>query len=169
MADNNFRSSDGVSWNSRDGKAHGRAVRKTTTDMRIRSHVAAASGENPQYGVATNDGKRAVHKPTALTREHAMPAGSCRPTAKTADNARHDLRLRERFGRGGTEVSVRQARRLAGRKQMYSFFAGHAVDKRTSRHRWESDEDPSAGFTAWLLWGGDEGKSWVDQQRANLL
>jgi hypothetical protein len=42
------------------------------------------------------------------------------------------------------------------------------VDKNTTRHVWGSTEDPSAGFIAWLLWGGDEGKLWVDRQRAKL-
>ena len=98
------------------------------------------------------------------------------PTAKMADNARLGLELRERFGRGGTEVGVARARQLAARealapadiKSMYSYFARHAVDKNTTRHLWGSTEDPSAGFIAWLLWGGDEGREWVTKQRAKL-
>jgi hypothetical protein len=99
-----------------------------------------------------------------------------RPTAAMARNAERGLRLRERFGRGGTEVGVRRAQQLVSRealepadiKSMYSYFARHAVDKAARRHRWDSDEDPSAGFIAWLLWGGDEGKAWVDRQRSRL-
>ena len=105
-----------------------------------------------------------------------MPNGGFRPTAKMAQNARLGLELRERFGRGGTEVGVARARQLAARealapadiKSMYSYFARHAVDKNTTRHLWGSTENPSAGFIAWLLWGGDEGKQWVDAQRATL-
>lgn len=99
-----------------------------------------------------------------------------RPTARMAENAKRGLRLRERFGRGGTEVGVRRARQLLARedlepgdiKSMYSYFARHAVDKQTTRHLWGSDEDPSAGFIAWLLWGGDEGREWVTEQRRKL-
>lgn len=99
-----------------------------------------------------------------------------RPTQKMAENAKRGLRMRERFGRGGTDVGVRRARQLVDRddlepadiKSMYSYFARHAVDKQTKTHRWGSDEDPSAGFIAWLLWGGDEGKTWVDRQRSKL-
>lgn len=105
-----------------------------------------------------------------------MVANRFTPTAKMAKNAAHGLRLREKFRRGGTEVGVRRAHQLADRedlepadiKSMYSYFARHAVDKNTHTHRWGSDEDPSAGYVAWLLWGGDEGKEWVDRQRKKL-
>lgn len=99
-----------------------------------------------------------------------------RPTLKMAANARRGLRLREKFGRGGTDVGVRRAQQLTERQQlepadiksMYSYFARHEVDKKTSRHIWGSSENPSAGFIAWLLWGGDEGKDWVARQRRKL-
>ena len=99
-----------------------------------------------------------------------------KPTLKMAANARLGLELRKRFGRGGTEVGVRRARGLAARepldpadiKAIYSYFARHEVDKRTTRHRWGSATDPSAGYIAWLLWGGEEGKRWVGRQRARL-
>ena len=105
-----------------------------------------------------------------------MKAGSFRPTRKMAENAQLGLELRERFGRGGTDVGVRRARQLVARaalepadiKSMYSYFARHTVDKNTTRHRWGSTEDPSAGFIAWLLWGGEEGKEWVGRQRTKL-
>lgn len=99
-----------------------------------------------------------------------------RPTVEMAAAARRGLRLREKFGRGGTEVGVRRAQQLAERreldaedvKSMHSYFARHAVDKNTSTHSWDSDTDPSAGFIAWLLWGGDAGKAWADRQRDSL-
>jgi hypothetical protein len=28
--------------------------------------------------------------------------------------------------------------------------------------------DPSVGYIAWLLWGGDEGKIWADRNAASL-
>ena len=100
----------------------------------------------------------------------------CKPTQKMAANAELGLRLREQFGRGGTEVGVRRARQLIERhdldpadiKSMYSYFARHEVDKQTKRHRWGSKTDPSAGYIAWLLWGGEEGKRWVARQRSSL-
>lgn len=92
------------------------------------------------------------------------------PTQRMASAARRGLRLREKFGRGGTEVGVARANQLVNRetlseadvKAMKSYFARHAVDKDTKTHRWGSDKDPSAGWIAWLLWGGDAGKAWAE-------
>jgi hypothetical protein len=94
-----------------------------------------------------------------------------KPTAKMAANAKKGLELRARFHRGGTDVGVHRAEQLAKRaelseedvKSMHSYFARHDVDKQGKAHAWGSDEDPSAGYIAWLLWGGDDGKEWADK------
>lgn len=99
-----------------------------------------------------------------------------RPTQRMAAAARRGLRLRAKFRRGGTEVGVARAHQLAeGRdlsdtevKAMRSFFARHAIDKEAKAHRWNSDSDPSAGFVAWLLWGGDAGRAWAERKAARL-
>ena len=99
-----------------------------------------------------------------------------KPTAKMASNAKKGLELREKFGRGGTDVGVRRAEQLAARedltaedvKSMHSYFARHAVDKQGKAHEWGSDSDPSAGYVAWLLWGGDDGKDWADRHAEQL-
>ena len=103
-------------------------------------------------------------------------ADSLKPTLKMASNAKKGLGLRATFNRGGTEVGVHRAEQLARRatltdddvKSMHSYFARHAVDKQGKTHTWGSDEDPSAGYIAWLLWGGDEGKTWADRHAAKL-
>lgn len=95
-----------------------------------------------------------------------------KPTQKMASAARRGLRLREKFGRGGTDVGVRRAHQLAEQrdldpadvKAMHSYFARHAVDRDGTAHEWDSDTDPSAGFIAWLLWGGDAGRAWADRK-----
>lgn len=105
-----------------------------------------------------------------------MASDTFRPTLRTASAARRGLRLRQKFGRGGTEVGVRRAHQLTERrdldaadvKSMHSFFARHAVDKDTKTHRWNSDKDPSAGFIAWLLWGGDAGERWANRKVAKI-
>jgi hypothetical protein len=105
-----------------------------------------------------------------------MASGDFVPTQKMAENARLGLALRERFGRGGTEVGVRRAHQLIARepldpadiKSMCSYFARHSVDKQTTSHVWGSRTNPSAGYVAWLLWGGDEGQAWVGRQREKL-
>ncbi|RZL84825.1 MAG: hypothetical protein EOP66_02295 [Sphingomonas sp.] len=99
-----------------------------------------------------------------------------KPTAKIAANASKGLKLREQFNRGGTDVGVKRAEQLAARddldaediKSMHSYFARHDVDKQGKAHEWGSDTDPSAGYVAWLLWGGDEGKEWADSHAEHL-
>ncbi|MBI2260076.1 MAG: hypothetical protein HYU62_00200 [Caulobacterales bacterium] len=96
------------------------------------------------------------------------------PPKAVAEAARRGLDLRGRHGRGGTDVGVRRADRLVGRepvsdrdiKSMYSYFARHAVDKRG--RRWADPDQPSAGFIAWHLWGGDAGRDWINGLRARL-
>ena len=101
-----------------------------------------------------------------------MTEHSMKPTYAMAANARRGLKLREKFGRGGTEVGVARARQLIARddlkvsdiKAMHGYFARHAVDKDAKTHKWDSDTDPSAGFIAWLLWGGDAGQEWTEDR-----
>jgi hypothetical protein len=99
-----------------------------------------------------------------------------RPTKAMADNAQLGLELRERFNRGGTEVGVRRARQLANLddlsdadiKAMHSYFARHAIDKEAKAKAWGSKTDPSAGYIAWLLWGGDAGAEWAKRERGEI-
>lgn len=91
-------------------------------------------------------------------------ADSFTPPAQVQANAKRGLELRAEHGRGGTEVGVARARDLSNGKgisldtinRMSSYFARHEVDKKGEG--WGKD---SAGYIAWLLWGGDAGWSWV--------
>lgn len=64
-----LRKGDKVSWKSHGGVAHGDVVRKITKPTQIKGHKAAASPDNPEFIVETKQGKRAAHKPGALTKE----------------------------------------------------------------------------------------------------
>ena len=68
MADD-LKAGDKVKWKSRGGEAHGKVVKKQTSETKIKSHVVKASADNPQFIVETEEGKRAAHKPEALTKE----------------------------------------------------------------------------------------------------
>lgn len=80
---------------------------------------------------------------------------------------RDGLELRERVSPSAkccTAAGLMTARLLAsGRfpvsrlRKMRSYFARHAVDNRGS---WPDD---SRGYQAWLLWGGDPGRRWVER------
>lgn len=68
MADD-LKAGDKVAWASHGGKAHGKVVRKVTEPMEIKGHHVAASKDNPEYLVETSGGKRAAHKPGALSHD----------------------------------------------------------------------------------------------------
>jgi hypothetical protein len=90
------------------------------------------------------------------------------PPQGVRDNAKRGLELRREFNRGGTAVGVARARDLSNGKslpletinRMVSYFARHEVDKKGEN--WGNASDPSRGYIAWLLWGGDAGKTWAD-------
>lgn len=63
-----LKAGDNVSWKSHDGQAHGQVVRKLEKPTTIKDHKVAASKDNPEYLVETDEGKRAAHKPEALHR-----------------------------------------------------------------------------------------------------
>ena len=64
-----LKTGDHVKWKSHGGEAHGVIEKKQTSETHIKSHKAAASKDNPQFIVKTKEGKRAAHKPEALTKE----------------------------------------------------------------------------------------------------
>lgn len=61
-----LKAGDRVSWSSHGGTAKGKVVKKVTSPMTIKGHKVAASKDNPEYLVETDDGKRAAHKPGSL-------------------------------------------------------------------------------------------------------
>ena len=63
-----WKSGDRVTWNSAGGKAEGKVVKKLTSECHIKGHKVAASKDNPEYLVETDEGKQAAHKPDALSK-----------------------------------------------------------------------------------------------------
>ncbi|MEH2419948.1 MAG: DUF2945 domain-containing protein [Nostoc sp.] len=62
-----FKKGDRVEWNTSQGKTTGKVVKKLTSPTDIKEHHIAASEDNPQYLVESdNTGKQAAHKPDAL-------------------------------------------------------------------------------------------------------
>lgn len=62
------KAGDHVSWKSHGGTAKGKVVKKITAPTRIKGHHVAASPDNPEYIVETDEGKRAAHKADALSK-----------------------------------------------------------------------------------------------------
>lgn len=101
--------------------------------------------------------------------EKALSDIDLKPTESMANNARRGLELREKFGRGGTAVGVARARDISNRKnlspstigRMVSFFARHGVNEGKNKL---PNGDPSNHYIAWLLWGGNSGRTWANDK-----
>ena len=63
-----FKAGDKVGWDSSGGHSTGKVVKKLTSPMTIKGHKVAASKDNPEYLVETDEGTQAAHKPEALTK-----------------------------------------------------------------------------------------------------
>jgi phage-related protein (TIGR01555 family) len=108
--------------------------------------------------------------------EELDDAEGFRPPEAVAAAARRGLDYRSRDGGGGgTAVGVARARDLANRRsvsedtvrRMRAFFTRHeknkAIDPQFRTEPWRD-----RGHVAWLLWGGDPGRSWADRVIARI-
>lgn len=91
---------------------------------------------------------------------------SFKPPANVAKVAARGLELRRRYGHGGTDVAIARARDLKNRrpltldtlKKMRAWYARHERNK--------SGPVNDRGRIAWMLWGGDTGRAWVNRTLA---
>ena len=66
-------------------------------------------------------------------------------------------------------MGVARARDLSNRreltvetaKRMVAYFTRHEVDLQAPAAKRGNPGYPSAGYIAWLLWGGDAGRTWA--------
>jgi hypothetical protein len=64
-----FRKGDKVTWETSQGRTHGRVERKLTSETSIKGQKISASEDDPRYLVKSDkSGERAAHKPEALER-----------------------------------------------------------------------------------------------------
>jgi hypothetical protein len=73
-----FKAGDKVRWNSPQGVVHGKVKKKLTSPTHIKGHEVAASKEDPQYLVRSDNGGKAAHKPSALRRRKKATSSSTR-------------------------------------------------------------------------------------------
>ncbi|MBW6421523.1 hypothetical protein KX729_08725 [Rhizobium sp. XQZ8] len=93
------------------------------------------------------------------------------PPPDVAQAAEKGLELRARFRRGGTTLGIARAKDIRNRKplsektvrKMVSYFHRHKTDKRADN--FGDDDNPSTGYIAWLLWGGDPGQQWAEEHK----
>ena len=96
-----------------------------------------------------------------------------KPPAGAASAAQKALDFRDEHGdevKAGTRVGWTRANQLANReelsletvKRMHSFFSRHdgnqSISDDNKNTPWKDN-----GYVAWLLWGGDAGKSWAEK------
>ena len=121
---------------------------------------------DPEPELATNDAVENLPVVKAVDTSIDDPWTPPQAVQRAAEKG---LKLREEFGRGGTMVGVARARDLSNGKRippetinrMLSYFARHEVDKQADD--FGNDSNPSPGYIAWLLWGGDAGQAWVNR------
>ena len=90
--------------------------------------------------------------------------------------AEQGLKYRREYGRGGTAVGLARARDIKNGKnlspqtvrRMKAFFDRHEVNRRPPSEKKESDGGPTNGWIAWLLWGGDPGRTWAEAKVRQL-
>lgn len=114
---------------------------------------------------------------TTIEKGSKYPQEWFKPPQGVAEEARRGLELRRKYKRGGLDTreaskegigsGVQRAVNLKNRdtvspdtiKRMRSFFARHEKNKNSMTDKGE----PGAGKIAWLLWGGDSGRSWANK------
>lgn len=90
--------------------------------------------------------------------------------------AEQGLQYRREYGRGGTPVGIARARDIKNGKtlspqtarRMKAFFDRHEVNRVPPSRAKADDGGPTNGWIAWLLWGGDAGRTWAEAKVRQL-
>jgi hypothetical protein len=88
--------------------------------------------------------------------------------------AKKGLELHQKHGRGGTDVGVNMARKLASGddlsqedvQHIAKYFPRHSVDNLDQDGK--DGGEVSNGYIAWMLWGGDAGRQWSERLMEDL-
>lgn len=188
---------DFVRWRASGGTAQGRiehVMREGTLGVPGSDFALNATEEDPAALIRiwrpVRDGWEETetlvgHRFSTLTKIEPLQEPSETEEAATAPERKNDyittngamrraaaegLRLRQEYGRGGTAVGARTARRIVEDQvdldlavKMRAYFARHEIDKDAPGFNRGSEGWPSAGFIAWQLWGGDPGRRWAER------
>lgn len=97
------------------------------------------------------------------------------PPADVAEAAKSGLSHKDNDCSGGTRVGLARANQLANQERvspdtinrMVSFFARHKQN-RVDGTETDSKGCPTAGYVAWMLWGGDAGERWANKVKKQM-
>ncbi len=84
--------------------------------------------------------------------------------------AKMGLELHDKHGRGGTDIGVNMAKKLASGEKVSEddvrhvarYFPRHSVDNLEMDGK--RSGEVSNGYIAWMLWGGDAGRKWSEEE-----
>ncbi len=134
---------------------------ETSAPARKKGKKAKADSAKPTKKMT----QKKAAKPAAKASILEAPAAVRRALEKGLD-------LRGEYGgKGLVPTTITWAKKLAKgapitpqkARKMHAYFARHAVDKRP---HW--DKPPTPGYVAWLLWGGDAARTWVNKVLKSL-
>ena len=170
-----FKTGDRVAWQSSGGGSVGRVERKLTSPGKIKGHEVAASRRQSRISGPVGEVGQDRRSQAFGVEEGQMNPGSSRqrmsrpPRKKALSCARNftgaELRLASIAQRSSRSVETYRLRDIIA---ISAYFARHEVDKASKSHEWGDETDPSAGYIAWLLWGGEPGRRWADSLKARL-
>lgn len=101
-----------------------------------------------------------------------------KPPKEVQKEARKGLELRKKFKRGGLSSiiagklgigsgiirasNLSRGMKMSPRtiKRMVNYFNRHQGDKKMG---WNNPSKPTNGYIAWLLWGGNSGRTWANK------
>jgi hypothetical protein len=164
----------GICTRAELAKSQGRDLREIVKGLRAEEELFARYGLQPAMSRMTRD-REPQDQPGEVELNRVDLAEkrpeSFKPPAGVQKAAELGLRYREEYGRGGTAVGVARARDLSNGspvswetiKRMHSFFERHGAQGADQPPK--AGEEPSAGYIAWLLWGGDPGQRWARKLR----
>ena len=66
MTEKTFKAGDAVKWDHSQGTTQGKVVKKVTSPTQIKGHKVAATKDDPQFIVKSDNGGKAAHKEGAL-------------------------------------------------------------------------------------------------------
>ena len=156
-------------------------TKKTTSQKKVtrkktssKKSAAKKSTHKKAAGKKTPTKKNTGKKPQSQTPSAGKksPALNMKPPTAVRRALKKGLELApEHGGPGLVPNTLTWARKLADGQaitpakanKMHAYFSRHKVDKRP---HW--DNPPTPGYVAWLLWGGDAGKTWSTKLKERL-
>jgi hypothetical protein len=175
-----------IVYNGMQGLGGGDAMARFTIRGQVYEyHMSKYDADKVQWlktksvGKALNLAKKRAYKTVKASAAIQLTASAkydhinFSPPAGASSAAKKALKWKDEHGdavKGGTAVGWTRARQLADGgemsvetvKRMYKFFQRHEKNKAINPE-FKGEPWRDNGYVAWLIWGGDAGKSWAEK------